>query len=55
MYFRPVAVVVSTTRYCPFVPADSWVNEPEPVPTRVTPLAVKLDALIFPAGLACCA
>jgi hypothetical protein len=55
MYFKPVAVDVSTTKYCPFVPALSWVNEPEPVPTRITPLAVKLAALIFPAGFACCA
>jgi hypothetical protein len=52
MYFNPVAVDVSTTRYWLFVPAESWVNVPTPVPTRVTPLAVKLAALIAPDGLA---
>ncbi len=53
MYFNPVAVEVSTTKYWLFVPAGSWVNVPTPVPTRVTPLAVKLAAFTAPAGFAC--
>lgn len=55
MYFRPVAVVESTTRYWLLLPAGSWVNVPTPVPTRVTPLAVKLVCVTDPPGLAICA
>jgi len=55
MYFRPVAVVESTTRYWLLLPAESWVKVPLPVPTRTTPLAVKLAAVKDPPGLAICA